>query len=204
MKGLIGLTGNIATGKSEVARALREFGATVIDADQVARDIVAPGQPALQQIAEAFGPEILLPSGALNRKALGDFVFGNPAQLRKLEAITSPFARTELWLRIAEGYAHSFGATAPMPVVAEVIRLFEGGYAAHCQQVWVTNCPPSLQIARLMEYRHLTEPEARMRVQAQPAQSDKVARAQVAIDTSQTIDYTRTQVREALQKFCEY
>ena len=201
MRGLIGLTGNIATGKSEVARELRRLGATVVDADQVARDIVAKGQPALAQIEDAFGPGILSPTGELDRARLGNLVFGDAAQLRALEAITSPIARAELWRRIAEAYSLALGRVEKSAIVAEVIRLFEGGYAGHCQQIWVTHCPEHIQIARLMEHRKFSEPEARARVQAQPPQADKVARAHVLIDTSGSISHTHEQARVAYDAF---
>lgn len=193
---LIGLTGNIATGKSEVTRALRTHGASVIDADQVARDIVAKGQPALAQIAQTFGEAVLLPTGELNRKLLGDIVFNDKAKLRQLEAITHPAARAELWRRVALAFrnAHSLDHI----VVLEVIRLFEGGYAGDCDQVWVTHCPPDMQIARLMQYRGFNEADARTRVNAQTPQADKLAKADVIIDTSGSIADTHSQVEKVL------
>lgn len=194
---LIGLTGNIATGKSEVCRILRQQGATVIDADQVARDIVAKGQPALAQIAQTFGESVLLPSGELNRKRMGDIVFNDPVKLRQLEAITHPAARAELWRRTALAFR---GATSLQHIVViEVIRLFEGGYASDCDEVWVTHCSPDQQIARLMQSRGFTESEARTRVNAQTPQADKVAKADVVIDTSVDLETTRQQVLERIK-----
>lgn len=184
---LIGLTGNIATGKSEVARMLRGLGAHVIDADQLAREVVQPGQPALAEIVRAFGPQALLPSGELDRKRMAGIVFSDPAKLRQLEAITHPAVRALLWARIHD-------APKDAIVVIEVIRLFEGGYAERCDQVWVTDCPRETQIARLVASRGMSEAEAARRVDAQPPQADKVARADAVIDTSDSLEDTHRQV----------
>jgi dephospho-CoA kinase len=194
LPGLIGLTGNIATGKSEVRNALAALGCAVIDADQVARDIVAPGQPALARIRETFGDGYLLADGTLDRRKLGNLVFNDVTELRKLEAITHPAARAELWRRIARAYAGQHRV-----VLIEVIRLFEGGYAPDCAEVWVTTCPPELQVQRLMQARGLSADEARARVNAQPPQAEKTARATRVFDTSVPLDDTRREVAAALR-----
>lgn len=187
---LLGLTGNIATGKSEVARMLRELGAHVIDADQVAREVVEPGTPALAEIVRVFGDDVLLSTGSLDRKKMAGIVFSDKAKLKRLEAITHPAVRVELNKRIE-------AAPRDAVVVIEVIRLFEGGYAERCDQVWVTDCPRDMQIARLMTSRTMTEAEAIQRVDAQPPQADKVAKADVVIDTSISLDDTHRQVARA-------
>jgi dephospho-CoA kinase len=186
-KPLIGLTGNIATGKSEVAKRLREWGAVIIDADQLARDVVEPGTPALAEIVRVFGPGVILPDGALDRRKMAGIVFNDAAKLKQLEAITHPAVRVLLWQRID-------AAPADKVVVIEVIRLFEGGYAQQCDQVWVTHCPRHMQIARLVQGRGLTKAEAARRVDAQAPQTEKIARADVVIDTSKTLADTRRQV----------
>ena len=187
---LIGLTGNIATGKSHVAKRLRELGAIVIDADQLAREVVQPGQPALAEIARVFGGDVLLADGALDRKKMAGIVFNDAAKLKQLEAITHPAVRELLWQHIREELQHGH-------VVIEVIRLFEGGYAQQCDQVWVTHCSRAAQIERLMHSRGMTEAEAIRRVDAQPAQADKLAKADVVIDTAGTHDETNAQVDAA-------
>jgi dephospho-CoA kinase len=189
---LVGLTGNIATGKSEVARMLRELGAYVIDADQLAREVVEPGQPALAEIARVFGDGVLLLDGALDRKKVAGIVFADKAKLKQLEAITHPAVRELLWRRMAE-------APSDAIVVIEVIRLIEGGYADKCDQVWVTDCPREMQIARLVRSRNMSEAEAIRRVDAQPLQAEKIARADVVIDTSGSLDDTQRQVEAAWQ-----
>ncbi len=189
---LIGLTGNIATGKSEVARVLRRLGAVVIDADQVARDVVRPGQPALAEIVRVFGADVLLPDGELDRRKMARLVFGDPERLRRLEAITHPAVREAMQREIR---AQPDDAV----VVIEVIKLFESSWARACDQVWVTHCPPAMQVERLMRYRGLTEEEARMRVEAQPDPAEKLAKADVVIDTSGSLAATRRQVMAAWQ-----
>lgn len=190
---LVGLTGNIATGKSEVARMLRELGARVIDADQLAREVVEPGKPALAEIARVFGDGVLLPDGALDREEMAGVVFADEAKLKQLEAITHPAVRELLWRRIAE-------APTDAIVVIEVIRLIEGGYTDQCDQVWVTDCPREMQIVRLMQSRGMSEAQAVQRVDAQPPQAEKVARANVVIDTSGSLDDTRRQVEAAWRR----
>lgn len=187
---LIGLTGNIATGKSTVARMLRELGAVVIDADQVAREVVRSGQPTLEEIVRAFGPGLLLPNGELDRPKMARLVFGDPDRLKQLEAIVHPAVREAMWRTIR---AQPDDAV----VVIEVIKLFESGWARECDQVWVTHCPPEVQMARLVSERGLSPAEARARVEAQNPQADKLARADVVIDTSGSLEETRRQVEAA-------
>ena len=187
---LIGLTGNIATGKSYVAQLLRELGAHIIDADLVARDVVAPGKPTLTAIAHHFGAGVLHPNGELNRKALGQIVFNDKDKLKQLEDLMQPAIRAELNARLVAIPENKVG-------VLEAIRLIEGGWHARCTQIWVTHCPPEIQIARLMQYRHMTKAEARARVSAQNPQAEKLALADVAIDTAGTLDETRVQVLQA-------
>lgn len=190
---LLGLTGNIATGKSTVAAMLRELGAIVLDADQLAREVVAPGSEGLAEVVRAFGQEVLQPDGSLDRRAMAARVFRKPDELQRLEAIIHPRVRRRLWEAVAAAPPNSV-------VVLEVIRLFEAGYAAHCHQVWVTDCPREQQVARLMATRGLTRAEAELRVDAQPPQAEKRARADVVIDTSGDLAHTRRQVLEAWRR----
>lgn len=189
---LIGLTGNIATGKSEVARMLGALGAVIIDADRIAREVVQPGRPALDAIVRTFGPGVLLPTGELDRPQMARLVFGDPAKLRQLEAIVHPAVREAMWREIR---AQPDDAV----VVIEVIKLFESGWDRHCDQVWVTHCSPEVQMERLMRYRGLSAEEARARMAAQSPQAEKLARADVVIDTSGSLHETRRQVMAAWQ-----
>lgn len=193
---LIGLTGNIATGKSFVASVLRELGAVVIDGDVVARDVVEIGTPTLALIAEEFGPAVLLPNGALHRKALGDIVFNQPQHLRRLEQIMQPAIRAELQARIDAVPKDQVG-------VVEAIRLIEGKWDAQCDQVWVTDCPREVQLSRLMQGRGLSEADARTRIDAQADPALKRARADVVIDTNTTLEDTRAQVVAAWERLLQ-
>ncbi len=189
---LIGLTGNIATGKSTVAGMLAELGAEVIDADGVAHEVMRAGSSVHAQIVAAFGPEVLSPDGEIDRRRLGDIVFADPAALARLEALVHPAVIAETGRRIAASRAPA--------VVVEAIKLIESGMADGCDSVWVTTCRPAQQIRRLMDGRKMSWAEARRRVQAQPPQGDKIARADVVIDTGGTLAQTRAQVQAAWER----
>jgi len=189
----IGITGPIGCGKSTVAGWLGELGAVVVDADEVAREVVEPGEPALEAIVDAFGPEIVLPSGRLDRAALGRIVFADPAALERLEAIVHPAVRPRILQRIAE--AGRDGAPA---VVIEAIKLVEGGLASLCDEVWLVVCNPEVQRLRLAARgADPTDTEARI-----AAQSDLAARLAPAatriVDTSGPAVAAREAVVQAL------
>lgn len=186
---LIGLTGNIATGKSTVAAMLAQLGATVIDADKVAHQVMRRGGEVYDQIVAAFGPGVVGEAGEIDRKRLGRIVFGDPGQLRRLEEITHPAAGAETRRRVAR-------AETPV-VVVEAIKLIEAGWHRTCQALWVTTCPPEQQIERLIKDRSLSLEEARQRVAAQPPQNKKIELADVLIDTSGDLADTRRQVQAA-------
>jgi len=186
---VIGLTGNIACGKSLVLRELATRGAETIDADQVAREVTEPGSPVLAAVVQEFGTGILRPDGSLDRRALGAIVFRDPEALRRLEAITHPAILAEIRRRVA--------ASERPVVVIDAIKLFESSLARDCDEVWVVTCRPDQQLARLMARNGLTEEEALARIRAQPPQEEKVTRADRVIDNSGSIEETRRQV-EAL------
>ncbi len=188
---LVGLTGNIATGKSTVAKMLEELGATVIDADALVHELQRKGTSVYDGIVAAFGAGILDRAGEIDRKALGAIVFGDAAQLRKLESIVHPAVLIESMRRISE-------ATTPVAVY-EAIKLIEAGRVEMFDALWVVTARAEVQIQRLMRDRHMSEAEARQRVEAQPPQSEKVARATVVIDNSGTREDTRRQVAMAFQ-----
>jgi dephospho-CoA kinase len=192
---LIGLTGNVGTGKSTVAGMLAELGAETIDADEVAHEVMHAGSPVYTQIAAAFEPRVLTPGGEIDRKRLGEIVFADPAALARLEALVHPAVIAEVGLRIA-------ASTAPA-VVVEAIKLIEAGMADGCDSVWVTTCKPRQQVYRLMGGRRLSRAEAEQRVRAQPPQEAKIARADVVIDTCGTLAHTRAQVRAAWERLID-
>ena len=192
MKVLIGLTGNIATGKSEVGRMLAELGARVIDADAVAHQVMRRGGPAYDAVVEAFGPGILRSDGEIDRVRLGAIVFADKEALRHLEAIVHPHVIARVNALVQE-------ASEPV-IVIEAIKLIEAGMHRHCHALWVVTCPRQQQIARLMRTRGLAEAEAILRVDAQPPQAEKIALADVVIDNSRTLAETRRQVEAEWKK----
>jgi dephospho-CoA kinase len=189
---VIGVTGNIACGKSLVSSILGEAGAEVIDADRVAHEIMAPGGVVIDEIAERFGDHVINDDGSINRAALGGIVFSDPEALQALEAITHPPTVREILKRAHESNAEI--------VVIDAIKLFEAGLADHCAQTWAVVCEESAQLQRLMKRNGIDEAEALRRIRAQPPQEEKRARADVVIDNSGEIEETRQQVIFAIQR----
>lgn len=187
---LIGLTGNIATGKSAVAQMLADKGALVIDADKVAHRVMEPGGPAYQGVIEAFGPDILTgPGGAIDRRRLGALVFADKAALRRLEAIVHPAVIADIDRQIAE-------ATQPA-IVVEAIKLLETGMHRRYDALWVVTAPRSVQIERLMRFRGLSKDEAALRVDAQSPQEEKAARADRVFVNDGHLDELQAKVDQA-------
>lgn len=186
---LIGITGNIGTGKSTVADMLADLGAETIDADRVAHSVMRRGTEAHDRIVEAFGGRILTPDGEIDRKELGEIVFNDRRALARLEAIVHPATLERIDHRVA------LASTDVMAV--EAIKLIESGLANRCDSVWVVTCRREQQIERLVYHRDLSREEARQRVEAQPPPEEKVARADVVIDNSGSLPATREQVETA-------
>ncbi len=176
----IGITGPIGCGKSTVAGWLGERpGVVVIDADVVAREVLEPGEPALDAVVARFGSELLRADGSLDRAALGRQVFADPGALADLEAIVHPAVRPRILAAMDRAAAD--GATA---VVVEAIRLVEGGLAEMCDEVWLVTCDPEVQRARLVG-RGSTEADAEQRMAAQAGLAERVRPAATrVIDTS--------------------
>ena len=186
---LIGITGNIGTGKSTVAQMLADLGAETIDADKVAHKVMRRGTEAHDRIAEAFGDEVLNSEGEIDRKELGAIVFNDPRALARLEAIVHPATLEAIDRRVAAASANV--------VAVEAIKLIESGLADRCDSVWVVTCRREQQIERLVRHRDLHREEARQRVEAQPPQEEKIDRADVVIDNSGPLSATREQVESA-------
>jgi dephospho-CoA kinase len=188
----IGLTGPIGCGKSTVASWLGELGAAVIDADEVAREVVARGTPELEVVVREFGPEMLLPTGDLDRPRLGRLVFADPEALHRLEAIIHPAVRLRILARMAE--AERAGAPA---VVVEAIKLVEGGLAALCDEVWLVACDGAEQRSRLTG-RGMAPDQAEQRIAAQGDIAERLRPvATRIIDTSGSLDAARARALEA-------
>lgn len=177
----IGLTGGIGSGKSTVSRRLAELGAVVLDADLVAREVVEPGEPALAQIRERFGADVFSPDGSLDRPALGRAVFGDPAALADLEAITHP----AIWERTAQRFAEAEGAGAAV-AVHDMPLIVEKGMAPEYHLVLVVDTAEEVRLGRLVADRGMTEEEARSRIAAQATDGQRRAVADVLLDNNGT------------------
>ena len=191
----IGLTGPIGCGKSTVAGWLGErAGVVVIDADRVAREVLEPGEPALDAVVARFGSGLVGPDGSLDRAALGRIVFADPAALHDLEAIVHPAVRPRILDATAR--AVSEGAAA---VVIEAIKLVEGGLAALCDEVWLVTCDPAVQLERVVA-RGSEPADADRRIAAQGGLTDRLRPdATRVIDTSGTLADTRAIVAAAYE-----
>lgn len=175
----VGLTGGIGSGKSEVSRRLAALGAVVIDADLLAREVVARGTDGLAEVVQAFG-DVLTPAGDLDRPAVGRLVFGDETARRKLEGIIHPRVR----VRAAEIEA---AAPAGAVVVHDIPLLVETGQADRFDQVLVVDVPPEIQLDRLMNVRGMSEDEARTRIASQTSREDRLAAADLVVDNSGTL-----------------
>ncbi|NLG28110.1 MAG: dephospho-CoA kinase [Chloroflexi bacterium] len=186
---VIGLTGNIATGKSTIARMLQQLGAQVLDADQLSRWVQRAGTDVHRSVVQRFGPAIVGADGEIDRAALGSIVFADPRALADLEALVHPavIAETERWLA---------AVSAPVAVI-EAIKLLEAGMGARCDAIWVVTSPSDLQEQRLRTTRGLDQAQARARIAAQPPQADKVRLADTVIDNSGTLEDAWRQVLHA-------
>jgi dephospho-CoA kinase len=189
---IIGLTGNIATGKSEVGRILESLGARLIDADRVAHEVMRRGGPAYQDVIRAFGPEILAADGSVDRGRLGAIVFRDPQALRRLERAVHPATMARVEELIA-------AAREPL-VVVEAIKLIEAGMNRGYDELWVVTAPRPLQIRRLVERRGLSEAQAALRVDAQPPQQEKAALADRVFVNDGGLDELEENVRKAWQE----
>lgn len=183
----IGLTGGIASGKSLVARMLRERGVPVIDADAVAREVVEPGRPALEEIAARW-PAVVR-DGSLDRKALGAVVFADPAQRRELEQIVHPRIQAEVARRMADAEAKGLPH-----VVYEAALLLENGLDRGMDATVVVSAPEALQLERLQSRDGLPPEEARARIASQMPLEEKLARATFVIENTGTIEDLRRRV----------
>ncbi len=187
---VIALTGGIAAGKSTVAARLAEHGAIVIDADQLAREAVAPGSPGLAAVVERFGAAVLTDDGALDRAALGSIIFGDETERAALNAIVHPEVR-RLYRALVDRIAE---ADPDAIVVYDVPLLVEARAADEFALVVVAHAPAEVRVDRLVDLRGLDRASAQARVQAQASDAERLALADVVIDTSGTLESTIEQV----------
>jgi dephospho-CoA kinase len=176
----VGLTGGIGAGKSEVSRRLARYGAVVVDADAIAREVVEPGTDGLAEVVAAFGREVLLPDGGLDRARLGDVVFGDPEARRRLNAIVHP--------RVGQRMTELDQAAGPDAIVVHDVPLIaENGRSDAYDMVVVVDAPPRTQIERLTRGRDMTREQAQARMAAQASREQRLAIADIVIDNSGTL-----------------
>jgi dephospho-CoA kinase len=185
---VLGLTGGIGSGKSIVAQMFARLGAVVIDADQLAREVVEPGQPALQEIAATFGRDVLLPDGRLDRPKLAGIIFADAVERAKLDAITHPRIRTRIDELIKAR------RSGPGVLIVDIPLLYENKRTSSVEKVIVVWVDPPTQLRRIRQRDGLSAEAARQRIAAQMPIEAKRARADHVIDNSGTKEDTRRQV----------
>lgn len=185
----VGLTGGVASGKSTVSKVLRELGAVVIDADQLARDVVARGTPGLTAIVEEFGDGVLTPDGDLDRPAMARLVFADEAARRRLEGIVHP-------LVFAESARLEEEAPDEAVVVHDIPLLAESGGAAAFDAVIVVDAPAEVQVDRMTRERGWTREESEARIAAQASREDRRSIATYLIENTGTLDDLRARVTD--------
>jgi len=188
---IIGLTGNIGTGKSVVRQILQEFGAVGIDADAITHRVISRSGPAYQRVVEEFGRWILEPDGEINRGRLGKIVFNSSEALKILEGIVHPY--------VIQGVKLLISNSTSRVIVVEAIKLLETELRTLCDTIWVTVVTEEVQVQRLMSARSLSEAEALSRIKAQPAQEEKIAAADVVISNDGTVKDLWLQVKDAVK-----
>ncbi len=188
---VIGLTGGIGTGKSQVASILGELGAVIINADLVGHEAYQPHTETWRKIVEAFGEEVLAPGGAVDRKKLGAIVFSDPEALRRLNAIVHPRMYEMLRERIEECRAQGRGV-----VVVEAAILLEANWTPLVNEVWVVTAPEEQVVQRTQSRSNLDAEAIRARIRAQMPQPERVRHADVVIANDGTLDQLRTKVQQ--------
>ncbi len=187
---LIGLTGNIATGKSVVRRMLENRGALGLDADLIAHRLLYPGTDVHRKVVQTFGKQILTVDGKISRKALGDIVFHNASSLKALEALMHP--------GVEKAILQIIGSTSQRLIVIEAIKLIEAGLNQLCDALWVSHVAESQQLKRLINSRGMDPDTAQMRIDLQPPQKEKRQLANVVIHTEGSFKSTWLQIQNAL------
>ncbi len=176
---VIGLTGGIGTGKSEVSLILRELGATVIEADLVGHDAYRPNTPIWREVVEAFGREILRPTGEIDRKRLGAMVFSDSKALERLNGIMHP-----RMAEIIKNEISQLGVQGTDVVVVEAALMIEAGWDSLVDEVWVTSSPEDKIVGRLRQRNHLSDEEISRRIDSQMSFEERACHAQVIVENS--------------------
>lgn len=198
---ILGLTGGIACGKSNVSDMLQSLGCRIIDGDRLSRQLTEKNGPALPMIRSVFGNEIFTDDGELVRRKLGDIVFQNDEKRACLDQIMQPLIRMMILQRIEEARNDNSSVC-----VLDMPLLFEKGLDQLCDRIWCVSLPEEIQVSRLMERDHLNRTQAMARINSQMAVKEKAALSHVVIDTSGSIEQTRSMIPQLLlneQKRCQ-
>jgi dephospho-CoA kinase len=187
---VLGLTGNIACGKSTVGTLLTDrFGADYVDADRIVHALYAAGTAETRAISARFGADLLQPDGTIDRRRLGDVVMADRGALKELERILDPGVRGAIEARL--------NSTSASVVVLDAVRLIEGGLYLRCNAIWIVVCDPRLQIERLQASRHFTPEQAALRVNAQAPVEEKLRHATTVVHNDGALDALEASVAEA-------
>jgi dephospho-CoA kinase len=186
---VVGLTGGVSSGKSTILACLKDLGAFVLSADEASHRLTAPEGEALPAIRETFGEQVFQPDGTLDRRALGEIVFRDPACRRALEAIIHPAVQRDMLREIEKA-----GEEGALVVVMEVPLLYETGMDALCGEVWVAYLDVESQTLRLMNRDRLTREQAQARIQSQMSLEEKAKRAEVVVKTDKPIAEVQKEV----------
>ncbi len=195
MPRVLGLTGNIACGKTSVGHMLLELGAErYIDADATVHSLYEPGQPIAVKVAQAFGDSVMAADGSVDRKALGAVVFQDAEAMRRLEQIVHPAVGVALMQELSR-------ASDSGIVIIDAVKLLEGRSGALCQSKWIVICPEEQELARLIARNGLSEQEAEARIHAQSPVADRLPLVDEVIDNGGSLEETRRQVIAAFERF---
>lgn len=192
---VVGITGGIGCGKSMAAAYLAELGAIHIDADGISRALTARDGAVLEQIRKLFGDSVFSEDGSLNRRALGDLIFSDPAAKRALEGVIHPLVQ-----RIAMDKIEESGKNGARVAVLNVPLLFETGMDVLCDETWTLTAPADVQLARVMERDGLTREQAISRIESQMAMEDRNARATRVINSDRPIEKTQSELNQLYQQ----
>ncbi len=192
---VLGLTGGMGSGKSTVSRMFAELGADIVDADQLAREVVEPGKPALDEIVKEFGREVLSPDGRLDRARMADLIFHDATARERLNAITHPRIRERMWEEVAAR------SVRPGVLILDIPLLYENGPRGLVEAVIVVWVDRETQLRRLMERVALNREEALRRIETQLSLDGKRDRADHVIDNTGTLDDTRRRVQALYERY---
>jgi dephospho-CoA kinase len=197
MPRIIGITGNIACGKTVVGHMLLEMGAErYIDTDAVVHQLYQSGQSIAVKVAEAFGPDVVTSNGDIDRNALGTIVFQNAEAMRSLEEIVHP--------AVSQALVNELARVSPNGIVViDAVKLLEGGSGKFCQSKWMVVCPEELEYERLVSRNNLNPEEAWARIRAQPSVVKRLPLVDEIIDNGGSLEDTRRQVAAAYERFCK-